>query len=65
MRKDRKWEWRKYQQIAFGESKQVFLEDIFVNFPGYNKLSHITIDASSIAIGIELFQFDEKKTIMK
>jgi len=51
------WTWQEKHQRAFEESKKVFLNDVIITFPDFSKPLYINTDASSVAIGGELYQW--------
>lgn len=55
-KKDTLWKWNEHHEQAFNESKKAFLTEILVVFLDFIKPFYLNTDASSIAIGGELYQ---------
>lgn len=55
-RNNAKWTWEEKHQQAFEESKKAFLKEVIITFPDFTKPLYINTDASSVAIGGELYQ---------
>jgi len=53
------WDWTEQHQEAFEKIKQLFLEDLVIQYPDFNEDFYLSTDASSTAIGAELFQVDK------
>lgn len=64
-KKDNMWKWEDRHIKAFEESKTAFLNEIITTFPDFSLPFYINADASTSAIGGELFQLinNERKTI--
>ncbi|CAH1723231.1 unnamed protein product [Aphis gossypii] len=56
VKKDKKWCWHESHQTAFEEAKAVFLQEVTIAFPDFSHPFHLNTDASTAAIGGELFQ---------
>lgn len=56
VRKDKKWCWDEHHQRAFEEAKSVFLQEVVIAFPDFSQPFYLNTDASTAAIGGELFQ---------
>ncbi|KAL4089097.1 hypothetical protein QTP88_024169 [Uroleucon formosanum] len=65
IRKDNSWKWENKHSTAFEESKTAFLKKIITTFPDFTFPFYINADASTSAIGGELFQVinNERLTI--
>jgi hypothetical protein len=58
VKKDKKWHWEKHHQSTFEEAKKVFLQEVTIAFPDFAKPFYLNTDASTVAIGGELFQLN-------
>lgn len=65
VKKDTPWRWEERHEAAFQESKKVFLKEIIIKFPNFNNKFYLNTDASTLAIGGELYQLvdGERATI--
>jgi len=65
IRKDNTWKWENKHSTAFKESKTAFLKEIITTLPDFTFPFYINADASTSAIGGELFQLinNERLTI--
>lgn len=50
--------WDKHHQSTFEEAKRVFLQEVTIAFPDFTKPFYLNTDASTVAIGGELFQLN-------
>jgi len=58
IKKDKKWYWDERHQSTFEEAKKVFLQEVTITFPDFTKPFYLNTDASTVAIGGELFQLN-------
>lgn len=56
VRKDTKWVWNNHHQKAFEDTKSTFLQEVTISFPDFSQPFYLNTDASTVAIGGELFQ---------
>lgn len=59
-KKNEPWKWGPIQQQAFEQIKEIFLEDIIVEYPDFEKEFYLATDASNTHIGAELYQIGEE-----
>lgn len=58
LKKHHPWTWEEEQQNAFEQIKRLFLEDIIIQYPDFNRPFYLSTDASGTHIGAELFQIN-------
>jgi len=56
VRKDKKWFWSDQHQNAFEKAKSAFLQEVTIAFPDFSQPFYLNTNASTAAIGGELFQ---------
>lgn len=61
LKKNTPWKRTYTQQIAFEKTKDLFLQNVVLQFPDFTKPFYIQADSSGYAIGAELYQEDENK----
>lgn len=57
-KKGAKWHWGPREQEAFERVKSNFIDTVMLAYPDFNKPFFINTDASFVAVGGELFQYD-------
>jgi len=60
LKKGTPWNWTEQHEATFVEIKELFLKDIMIQYPNFEEEFYISTDASSRAIGAELFQIDKE-----
>jgi len=56
VRKDKRWFWSDQHQKAFEKAKSAFLQEVTIAFPDFSQPFYLNTDASTAAIGGELYQ---------
>lgn len=62
-KKDSKWVWGTPEEAAFKHIKELFLNDIKLWHPDYNKIFYLQTDSSDHATGAHLYQKGDKNEI--
>jgi len=58
LKKGTPWTWETEHEEAFNKIKQLFLEDIIIQYPDFNRPFFLSTDASRTHVGAELFQIN-------
>ena len=61
LQKNKQWRWGEAERVTFNEIKEKFMDMIMMNHPDFQQKFYLQMDASNIALSVELYQEGEDK----